>query len=466
MNLYPALQAEMGSWKYYIVKMKMREVASEVRFATEIYTDKTLDEAIQRELKEGRVRKEIATFLIRRKDRFFSSLVVAAIGGSPKFYPVKITDDPQFQFFADQGIDQAFGVLTFSGDQKYYALDGQHRLKAIKTLLDRNDEVAKDCPPGFEDEQISVLIVVKREEPMSDFLTSYRRLFSSLNRYAKPTDRDTNIIMDEDDSFAILTRRVISEYPFFRWVRGTDSPKVKTKGKNIRNIDPHFTSLQTLYAMNQELLSAAWRRNVGWGPDGGEKDVSQFMRFRPTQEEYLDELYDELVVYWDGLLEALPVLKEEPVKYRVHNIDPADEVGVLDHLLFWPIGQELLAAIARRLLDQQGEDQVKSPTVGSTAAALRPLQKVSWDLHKTPWKHFVLTADDEGWRMRSEDRSEVMGIAEELVRWIVGIDDLRDEEIDDLRKRWQARLVPAQPEDAAATMWKEVVEQKKMVSKG
>ena len=45
MNLYPALQADMGSWKYYIVKMRMREVASEVLFATEVYEDRTLDDA-------------------------------------------------------------------------------------------------------------------------------------------------------------------------------------------------------------------------------------------------------------------------------------------------------------------------------------------------------------------------------------------------------------------------------------
>ena len=47
MNLYPALKAEkMGSWKYYIVKMKMRESALEVGFASELYADKTLDDSI------------------------------------------------------------------------------------------------------------------------------------------------------------------------------------------------------------------------------------------------------------------------------------------------------------------------------------------------------------------------------------------------------------------------------------
>jgi DNA sulfur modification protein DndB len=183
MNLYPALQAHMGSWKYYIAKMKMKEVAKEVDFAYDVYPDRTLSDAIQRDLNESRVKKDIVTFLSGRKDRFFASLVVAAIGGKPKFYPVKITEEPEFAVFADQKLDESFGVLTFSGEQRYYALDGQHRLKAIKTLLEQSDPLSNFRPEGFGEEEISVLIVIKREEPLDQFLESYRRLFSSLNRY-------------------------------------------------------------------------------------------------------------------------------------------------------------------------------------------------------------------------------------------------------------------------------------------
>ena len=106
-NMYPALRARMGTWTYYIVKMTMRYLASEVSFAHEIYEDKTLDEAIQRHLNEGRVKKEIVSFLSRREDRFFNSLVIAALGGTPRFYPVRITDEETFRIFADQRIDEA-----------------------------------------------------------------------------------------------------------------------------------------------------------------------------------------------------------------------------------------------------------------------------------------------------------------------------------------------------------------------
>jgi DNA sulfur modification protein DndB len=455
MNLYPALQSQMGSWKYYIAKMKMKEVANEVDFAYDIYEDRTLSDAIQRDLNESRVKKEIVTFLARRKDRFVSSLVVAAIGGSPKFYAVKITDDPQFAVFADQSLDDSFGVLTFSGKQRYYALDGQHRLKAIKTLLDQNESLSRMAPEGFGDEEISVLIVLKRDEPEKQFLQSYRRLFSSLNRYAKPTTQDTNIIMDEDDAFAILTRRLISEYEFFRWTgKEKESPRVQTKGKNMKEGEAHFTSLQTLYSMNEMLLTSKARVSVGWGGGAnGEKDVKTFKRFRP-EEEYLDTLYQELQVYWNGLLKVLPVLKEDPSVHKNHLAEDKD------NLLFWPIGQELLASVARRLLDEKLDGEV-DVTIDRVSRALHPLARLDWNLHGPIWRFFLLTNIDDTWKMRSEGRTEALTAADRLLGWLVGLDELSGEDIEKMRGQWQGLLVPTQEANAVKATWSEIEKMRK-----
>ena len=469
MNMYPALKAKMGSWTYYICKMRMRELAGEVRFASEFNVDRTLDEAIQRELREGRVRKEIVSFLARRSDRFFASIVVASLGGSPTFYPVKITNEDQFKLFTDQGMDEAFGVLTFSGTQRYYALDGQHRLKAIKALLDRDDPDSQRAPEGFSEEEISVLMLVRQEAADASFLQSYRRLFSSLNRYAKPTDLDTNIIMDEDDAFAIMTRRIITEHAFFRWVGAQkESQRIQTKGKNIKTGDPYFTSLQTLYAMNKEFLSAAWRRDIGWGV--GEdaeltKDTKTFMMFRPD-EDYLDALYSELALYWDALLEAIPELRSEPTKKRVHDLESDNDNEVTDHLLFWPIGQEMLAAICRRLLNRRLSDP-RNPDKDGVIKALKSLGSIDWRLHQPPWKYLLLTLDSprNRWRMRNEDRVDAIKVAERILAWLLGLDDLTGEEIEELKLDWQTRLVPAQgPEDQEA-MWNIIAAKRSEVSK-
>ena len=189
MQVYPAMKARMGDWDYYIVRMRMRDIAHEVQLASALWDDRTLSDAIQRVLDESRVKQGLVNFLARRDDRFFASLVVAAIGGNPSWTPIESR-------FRD-----SFGELAFEEDPKYYALDGQHRLRAIQELM----ADLSGAPAGFADEQMSVIVVVREHQRVDDdlWLQRYRRLFSSLNRYARPTGADTNIIMDEDDVFAI-----------------------------------------------------------------------------------------------------------------------------------------------------------------------------------------------------------------------------------------------------------------------
>ena len=465
MNLYPAIRARMGNWSYYICKMTMKELAGQVRFAAEIHDDRTLDLAIQRELNEGRVKKEIVSFLQRREDRFFSSVVIASLGGNPKFYPVRITDDPQFNLLSDQELDEDFGVLTMSGEQNYYALDGQHRLKAIKTLIDRNDPDSVEPPAGFQDEELSVILVVSEDETSDEFMKAYRRLFSSLNRHAKSTDNDTNIIMDEDDTFAILTRRLITEHEFFKWDgKQKDSPRVKTKGKGFTKKDQHFTTLQTLYAMNKILLTTSYRENFGWSERESDVKINTLILFRQS-EEFLDSLYCELEVYWNGILNALPVLRKEPQNMRIHTADGGEDSCSTDHLLFWPIGQELFAQVVRRVLNLKIAN-VTDPNVRDVVGALSGVQQLEWRLHQPPWRYFLLTLNEANgqWRMRSEDRKEALNVARRILEWILGLDDLLDDEIDELKLDWQTRLVPSQFLEDSDKLWVEVVAKKQKIS--
>ena len=455
MNLYPAMSAQMGRWDYYLVKMNMREVAESVKFAHDIYEDQTLDEAIQRSLNEPRVKTKIVTYLQRQQDRFFASIVVAALGGNPKWYPVLIEGDPRFEVLAaDERLNKSFGVLAFDGSQEYYALDGQHRLAAIKTLIDPTNPEALYAPDGFRDEEISVLVVVPKEAELPDeFLQRYRRLFGNLNRYAKPMDLVTSIIMDEDDAFAIVTRRLISSHEFLMAPgRQRESARVKTeKGKNLKTNDPYFTSLETLYAMNISLLNARYR-GYRWGAEGWDRKGFQMIR---PDDEYLDALFNELVMYWNALLEVLPVLRSDPVTMRIHDLQ-GDEEGGSDHLLFWPIGQMLLADVARDMLDHRLDD-VENPSPESVRAALAGLGSIEWRLHEPPWRFFLLTQKPGGgWKMRDEDRAKTLDWGKILVEWLLGVYEPDEAGAEDLFNQWASRLSPAQaPEDVTA-MWDEV----------
>jgi DGQHR domain-containing protein len=446
----------MGRWEYYIVKMNMRELSESVKFASDVHGNYTLDTMLQRALSESRVRTEIVTYLAKQKDRFFASIVIAALKGHPKWYPVLMEGDERFTMLKDdERFNETFGVLAFDGTQQYYALDGQHRLSAIKTLISPEEDTF-DPPEGFYEEEVSVLVVVPSgAETETEFFERYRRLFGHLNRYAKSMDQFTNVVMDEDDAFAILTRRLIADYEFFAQP-GTIKPE---KGKNLRESDPWFTSLETFYDMNRTLLDSRGRQNAKWGPE--KDDIKQFQRFRPS-DELLDALYDELKTYWDCLLDEMPVLKEDPMMMRRHNVPSDDESdGAKDLLVFWPIGQQLLATVARYALDQRMPESTEKVERKTVKSALAGLGEAEWDLHNPPWQYLLLVWDTEkeSWRMRSEDRADAVKFGTRLQEWLLGLYPADEALEEELRRGWESRLIPAQKADDVAKMWDEVLDQ-------
>lgn len=470
MKVYPAIKAQMGRWDYFIVRMSMRELAEQIMYAEEVHGATQLSDAIQRRLVRSRAKKQIASYLVHQEDRLFSCIVVAALGGEPRWYPVEIENDPKFTFFRNsRRLTESFGVLIFDGSENYYALDGQHRLAAIRSLIDGKDEYVPD--PSFRDEEIAVLIVTPRQmEDNDEFMIRYRRLFSNLNRYAKPMSKFDIIVMDEDDPFAVITRRLVTEHKFFRVVGDQfESARIKMEpGKNVRQGSSHFTSLEMLYAMNIQLLATRSRRNNGWG--SAKRKLTEYTRFRPPEEE-IESLYSESFLCWDALIRTLPVLEEDPSRMRHHNL-PEDEGQAdlgQDCVLFWPIVQDLLARLTRELLDDAAGRLVGSDTegeldLGEMCDALEPLRHLNWDAHSPPWRHVLLVrhvAERQGkvqWRIASEDRLPRIRLIERILLWQCGLDPLTNEDIfgeTGIHELWKQYL-PAVAADRADEMWAEI----------
>lgn len=488
-TMYPAIKANIGRWTYYIVKIRVSDLAKEVSLSSDVHQDKTLDEAIQRVVQESRARQDLVVYLHDREDRFLNSIVVAALGGSPTFTSLRLADSPENQIFQAMAIDQSFGVLTFAGGEKYYALDGQHRLAAIKAILEPTDQardrfareyVTEEFRQAFRDEEISVIMVVQDpgddQAARNEMLKDYRRLFSSLNRYAKATDQATNIIMDEDDGIAILTRRLIAEHEFFKWTVEDPSEYsiIKTgKGKNLRPADPYFTQIEVLYDVNTKFLTSSIRSTSGWEWRPSEREIiphrdfKKIWRVNRPDEQVLDGYYNELASIWNGLLKVLPDLRRPPTNMRIHNPADGQENGdAQDHLLFWPIGQQnVLATVVRQLLDDY------TTLVGSSVLddaqveeALSPLGRVDWSLHRPPWKNLLLvqTTDRTGnlsWTMRNEGRTQATNVAREVLEFIVGVNPLDKNSQEDLLQRWKEHLLPVPDENVAQEMWSEVLSQ-------
>lgn len=456
---YPALKMRMGTWDYFVVRMRMADAASEIKFASEVNDDKTLDFAIQREINESRAKRQIVKYLQINEERFFGSLVVAALDGNPRWFPVDIAKDPRFEMVAGEVAD-CFGVLLFDDTIKTYALDGQHRLYAIKQLVEGQAE--SPPPVGFSDETISVIFVIPPKDFSKErFKKSYRRLFSALNRHAKSTAMNTNIIMDEDDRFAILTRRLISEYEFFQW-DGVGVAKVDTERSSeaLSATANAYVTIVGLYKMNVNLL---WTQEISseYGNPLSGASWKELIQMSPEEDE-VDSMYEGLERIWDGMLITLPDLQKEPVSMRCHGHQIGD--GREDSLLFWPIGQtSILAPIVRRLLN---EKNIGLPTTGEQVVdALRPLAHVPWDLSHDLWRDFLITQDPEtgAWRMRDQDRSNCLKIAYSILLWVTGCETLDIDSIDELCSKWAAHLVPARDNELEKATFRSLEEIREMI---
>lgn len=462
MRLYPAFRFTTGGHEFFVTKMNASEIAETVHFASDLFQGKTLSEAIQRGLNTNRASRDIAFYWKENEARFFNSIVIAAWQGGATFQPIQsLVSGVEFLdslLTSDKRMHDSFGILAFNGTEQYYALDGQHRVKAIQLM--QNDPT--ECPPpeGFKDDEFTVIIVPTAEgEDVDQFRMRYRRMFSALNRYAKPTDNATNIVMDEDDVFAIITRQLITDHPFFQW--GTsdwENERVKTdSGKNLTAGQTYFTQIEVLYEMTEDMLTSALRANSLLA----DSKRTKFKQVRPL-ESLIDRWYDEVALIWNVLLEIIPDLKTEPAFMRTHNPSDEDEQKS-DHLWFWPIGQQTVAPVVRMLIDRSAVGsgaEIDTPLkLDDVAEALAILGRIDWDLHALPWRHLLLvTEDEETWRMRSEGRAQALKVAQELLLWITDIISLGDDGVAALRSRWEFNLYQAK--DDTDTMWDQIVQVK------
>ena len=361
----PALKAQMGDWQYYVTVMKLGKIARECRLAEEIHTNKDLDALIQREIQD-RVLKEMVPYLLNEPQRFYGALVVAVYGGEPEFSQVKVAEH---ELINDQDKSSyGFGLLRFDGSQTYYALDGQHRVKSIQEAVHRNPNLAK--------EEITVIILKHENTPAG--LERTRRLFSTLNRRAKPTSAGMNIAIDEDDSIAIVTRRLVKENEIIKPLVSTTSFG-SNQIRPTKSNDPYITTLTVLYEVNQILLGAY----------EGKLDISEkFKQFR-AENDKLDDYYSYLEKIWTRLLEKCPgfdfVLngRKKPGSLRLRLdfdgqpvLDDAGKPIAGGHVFARPIGQYIIADVLK-LVGIQGK------SIEDAIDAI--MYNISMDIEQVPW---------------------------------------------------------------------------------
>lgn len=355
--IFPALRCRMGDWFYYVTFMSFRDIKEWIHAPHEIHSSKKLSEWIQRELQSNHA-QAIATYLATQPERMFNALFVGIYDGEPQWGEIQVSSTLElapFKVTEDQldNLSRSIGILHFSGEEKLFAIDGQHRVAGVKLALEENKDLLKD-------DEITVILVGHRTNRKG--IERTRRLFTTLNKTAKRVSPTDIIALDEDNGAAIVTRRMIDEFTLFR--KGEMIAFNPTANISESDIDS-ITSVITLYDVVKTLVVCV----EGYSKKG-------FIDNRPD-DKLLDSVYDFCCSYWDLLKKRIPeyqkafLSEKSPSQFRQPDNN---------HLLFRPVGQRAFAEATAYL--------IKKCSLGLDEAIKELSQADLW-IHFSKW-HYIL----------------------------------------------------------------------------
>lgn len=397
----PAVRGYIGDWVYYTTNLTFEQINNHVsRVDNELHNAKNLNELIQRSITNNY--KGIRDYILNQPEVFFNALVLAAYDSYPDWIEVELKYDNEETY--------NIGLLDFPDKHKIFPIDGQHRVEGIKAALVEN--------PALKNMQIPAIFVGHKND--DEGLKRTRRLFSTLNRYAKPVSMDDIIALDEDDAIAIITRDLIENHLLFAGDRIS-----KTHNKAIPSEDKHaFTSIITLYECNREILKFFRINRKANNPDQ-ERDkikLHDYLKYRPSDEEL--NLYKKFCYnFWNSLEGNYNCIT------NYVNKDVGDENSASEYrnstnggnLLFRPIGLLPFVKTVFRI----------SQTVDiSLSQIIKNFEDVNFTLNEKPWRNLI-------W----DDTSKIMIMANKSIIELVllykyDFSLLKNHEIDKIRNKY------------------------------
>jgi DNA sulfur modification protein DndB len=407
----PAIKAQIGSWTYYISTLTFQQVSDHIeKIDDQLHKSESLKGLIQRSITKNYI--SIREYVLNQDEMFFNSLVLAVYDGTPSWIEVELNygDEEYFNM----------GFLDFPEDnQKIFPVDGQHRVEGIKSALSRNPELRSNS--------IGAIFIGHSSDDVG--MQKSRRLFTTLNRYAKPVTMDDIIALDEDDSVAIITRQLLENFNLFK------GQKV-TKSKNKAIVDSNkeaLTSIITLYQCNKELLKLFRYNRKRDNPKHTRDRLSleKYLKFRPDEEEIL-LYYDFCIEFWEEFQNNIEDI------YTYLNSDgnePALPFRDRDNggnLLFRPVG--ILPFI-------QASTLIHRRTLGNFKDIFTKLNGLNLVMNIAPWKQVL-------WN--PVENVMIMGaatIVKLLVLYTYGSDVIRSSEIRMLKEKYSSKLGIEEDED-------------------
>jgi DNA sulfur modification protein DndB len=318
--ILPSLRGVVGDWVYYSSIMNASQIHDWISAAKDIRESKALDEILQRDLKERKLK--IANYLLKDESRFFNSIIVGIFDGVPDWVEFDLSKaQNEFASYGEyEALKESVGLLIFHGDEKMFAIDGQHRVAGIQIAHEMDISKAPE-KRVFNDDQFSVIFIAHSDDSKGRRRT--RKLFSDINNNAKAVAPGDKLKIDEESLDAIVTRKVYAEYSFFQ--NGNLISLTEGEKLNINDTD-HFTNLLGLNNTNRVLKKLF--KKVPKSNDWDEVNINNFYTI-------VTEFYDFIIPNVNS--------------YREYFIDKTINLAEVrkdnNNLLFRPVGIKILAGL-------------------------------------------------------------------------------------------------------------------------
>ena len=469
-----ALPTKMGTSKSYLISVSLNWIASNVYFSRDLPIFKEHINAnsntlnindttaiyIQQRAPDYSRQLPMAMYLAAREHHKFPPLLLVA-------YQDWVYDEshdnwgPYGQAMMSslnvENLDTHSCVVDLdSAATSYFALDGQHRLMAIKGLKDLLDngrlcpkkrdgspisgkDVMREDIEGYYKERgldpnrirgvmheamgIEIIPAVQDRETFREAVSRLRNVFIDVNENAKRLEKGELALIEENDGFRIVARTVMTKHRLFKGLSGL-SLNVITKSNQISEGSESYTTLNALVSITEGYLGAKpefkdWKDTVL-----GLKGSRGVGLLRPNDDE-IEKGLAAMTVYFDALA------KLPSHRYMIAHFDEkADQEGKTpsrlrggneQNILFRPIAQVALARAIAQLEIEQHMDLAELVGILSRHEMLG-------DLHLTrkaaPW--FGILCDPIEEKVRRQKRHE--HLCTEMLSYLLGGGFVEDRE--------------------------------------
>ncbi len=350
-TILPAIRSKIGDWNFYSTVLSFKNIQELIKDPNEIHERQKLSEWIQREAIEKHS-DEISSYIINNEQRFLGSLIIGVYDGAPEWSPLNVSfshDHIGVTEEQQEDLNGKLGFLSLSGNEKLFAIDGQHRVSGIKKALTSEDDYESIC-----NDEVGA-IFVSHDASTVEGRERTRRLFTTVNKKSQRVSKSAIIALDEDNGFAIITRKLIDTHWLFEDER--EHISYTSTGSIVPENETLITSVVGLYEIIKDLY-------IG--------NKKEFETKRPNSED-IDDHFNICNDFFNILLEKYADYHNVFVNRR------GNASGFRNLLLFRPIGQRVFAKATQVLL-------LRNKTLDESMTLLL---NANMNLNTTDWHHIL-----------------------------------------------------------------------------